>query len=58
MHSDFSFIVILIWRLHALYNRSKRLLYVLLSLFLPIVALSIWIDIYLYSRPSAFSGEF
>ncbi|KAG1738117.1 uncharacterized protein EDB91DRAFT_465480 [Suillus paluster] len=47
--------VILIWRLYALYNRSKLLLYVLLGLFLPIVALYIGMDIYLYSRPLAFS---
>ncbi|OJA16362.1 hypothetical protein AZE42_07975 [Rhizopogon vesiculosus] len=47
--------VILIWRIYALYNRSKRLLYVLLGFFLPIVALSIGTDVYLYSRRSAFS---
>ncbi|KAG0700768.1 hypothetical protein DFH29DRAFT_604737 [Suillus ampliporus] len=47
--------VILIWRLYALYNQSKLLLYVLLGLFLPIVALYIGMNIYLYSRPSAFS---
>jgi len=46
---------ILIWRIYALYNRSKRLLYVLLGFFLPIVALSIGTDIYLYSRRSTFS---
>ncbi|KAG1719312.1 uncharacterized protein EDB91DRAFT_475120 [Suillus paluster] len=49
--------VILIWRLYALYNQSKRLLYVLLGLFLPIVALYIGMDIYLYSRPSVFSVQ-
>ncbi|KAJ8584743.1 hypothetical protein M405DRAFT_936427 [Rhizopogon salebrosus TDB-379] len=46
---------VLIWRLYALYNRSKWLLYVLLATFLPIVALEIGTDIYLYSRRSAFS---
>ncbi|KAG1866915.1 hypothetical protein F4604DRAFT_941080 [Suillus subluteus] len=46
---------ILIWRLYALCNRSKLLLYVLVGLFLPIVALSIGTDIYLYSRPNVFS---
>jgi hypothetical protein len=46
---------ILIWRLYALYNRSKSLLYVLIGLFLIIVALSVGMDIYLYSRPVAFS---
>ncbi|KAG1834132.1 hypothetical protein EV424DRAFT_753369 [Suillus variegatus] len=50
--------VILIWRLYALYNRSKFILYLLVGLFLVIAALSIGIDIYLYSRPVAFSGEF
>jgi hypothetical protein len=49
---------ILIWRLCALYNQSERLLHVLLAMFLPIVALEIGTDIYLYSRRSAFSGEF
>ncbi|KAG1795112.1 uncharacterized protein HD556DRAFT_392955 [Suillus plorans] len=47
--------VILIWRLYALYNRSKFILYLLVGLFLVIAALSIGIDIYLYSRPEAFS---
>ncbi|KAG2364662.1 hypothetical protein BDR07DRAFT_770340 [Suillus spraguei] len=46
---------ILIWRLYALSSRSKLLLYVLLGTFLPIVALLIGTDIYLYSRPHAFS---
>ncbi|KAJ8583418.1 hypothetical protein M405DRAFT_884843 [Rhizopogon salebrosus TDB-379] len=46
---------ILIWRLYALYNQSKRILCVLLGLFLPIVALSIGADTYLYSRHKAFS---
>ncbi|KAG1837120.1 hypothetical protein DFJ58DRAFT_816873 [Suillus subalutaceus] len=46
---------ILIWRLYAICNQSKFLLYVLAGLFLPIVALSIWMDIYLYSRRNAFS---
>ncbi|KAG1888512.1 hypothetical protein F4604DRAFT_1713149 [Suillus subluteus] len=49
--------VILIWRLYALYNQSKRLLYVLLGLFLPIVALYIAVDIFLWSRPSAISMQ-
>ncbi|KAG1747984.1 uncharacterized protein EDB91DRAFT_52889 [Suillus paluster] len=47
--------VILIWRLYALYNRSKLLLYVLLGLFIPIVVVLVWANIFLYSRPSAFS---
>lgn len=47
--------VILIWRLYALYNRSKFILYLLVGLFLVIAALSIGSDIYLYSRPEAFS---
>ncbi|KAG1857399.1 hypothetical protein DFJ58DRAFT_745113 [Suillus subalutaceus] len=46
---------ILIWRLYALCNQSKLLLYVLVGLFLPIVALSIGTDIYLYSRRNVFS---
>ncbi|KAG1795558.1 hypothetical protein EV424DRAFT_1560087 [Suillus variegatus] len=41
---------ILIWRLYAICDQSKLLLYVLVGLFLPIVALSIGTDIYLYSR--------
>jgi len=49
--------VILIWRLYAISDRSKRLLYGVLGLFLPIVALSIGTDVYLYSRPSAFSVD-
>ncbi|KAG1735903.1 uncharacterized protein EDB91DRAFT_543961 [Suillus paluster] len=47
--------VILIWRLYALCNQSRLLLYVLVGLFLPIVALSIGMDIFLYSRRDAFS---
>ncbi|KAG2033221.1 hypothetical protein BDR03DRAFT_968005 [Suillus americanus] len=47
--------VILIWRLYVLYNQSKLILYVLLGLFLPIVALYIGMDIFLWSRPSAIS---
>lgn len=50
--------VILIWRLYALYNQSKLILHLLIGSFLVIVALSIVIDIYLYSRPEAFSGDF
>lgn len=46
---------ILIWRLYALCNQSKLLLCVLVGSFLPIVALSLGTDIYLYSRPSMFS---
>ncbi|KAG2364668.1 hypothetical protein BDR07DRAFT_1374901 [Suillus spraguei] len=42
--------VILIWRLYAIYNQSKLVLHVLVGLFVPIVALYIGIDIYLYSR--------
>ncbi|KAG1735894.1 uncharacterized protein EDB91DRAFT_1337523 [Suillus paluster] len=49
--------VILIWRLYALYHQSKLLLYVLLGFFLPVVALYIAVDIFLYSRPSAFSVQ-
>jgi hypothetical protein len=56
--TDVASSAVLIWRLYALYNRSKWLLYVLLATFLPIVALEIGTDIYLYSRRSAFSGEF
>ncbi|KAG1739046.1 hypothetical protein EDB19DRAFT_871827 [Suillus lakei] len=47
--------VILIWRLYALCNQSKLLLYVLVGLFSPIVALTIGMDIFLYSRRNAFS---
>lgn len=47
--------VILVWRLYALCNQSKLLLYVVVGSFLPIVALLIGTDIYLYSRPHAFS---
>ncbi|KAG1737893.1 uncharacterized protein EDB91DRAFT_473660 [Suillus paluster] len=49
--------VILIWRLYVLYNQSKLLLYGLLGLFLPVVALYIGMDIFLYSRPSALSVQ-
>ncbi|KAG2063556.1 hypothetical protein BDR04DRAFT_1163548 [Suillus decipiens] len=47
--------VILIWRLYVLYNQSKLILYVLLGFFLPVVALYIAVDIFLWSRPSAMS---
>ncbi|KAG1718414.1 hypothetical protein EDB19DRAFT_915805 [Suillus lakei] len=47
--------VVLIWRLYALYNQSKLVLYMLLGLFIPIVALSTGMTIFLYSRPEAFS---
>ncbi|KAG1855202.1 hypothetical protein DFJ58DRAFT_727645 [Suillus subalutaceus] len=49
--------VILIWRLYVLYNQSKFILYLLLGLFLPIVALYIWMNIWLWSRPSAISVQ-
>ncbi|KAG2346274.1 hypothetical protein BDR05DRAFT_73978 [Suillus weaverae] len=49
--------IILIWRLYALHNQSKRILYVLLGLLLPIVALYIAVDIFLWSRPSAISMQ-
>jgi hypothetical protein len=49
--------VILIWRLYALYNQSKLILHLLIGSFLIIVALSIVLEVYLYSRPEAFSGE-
>ncbi|KAG1860565.1 hypothetical protein C8R48DRAFT_774531 [Suillus tomentosus] len=49
--------VILIWRLYALYNQSKPILYVLLGLFIPIVALYIAVDVFLWSRPSAISTQ-
>jgi hypothetical protein len=58
VRTDFSSTAILIWRLYALCNQSKLLLYVLVGSFLPIVAVLIGTDIYLYSRPHAFSGEF
>jgi hypothetical protein len=46
---------VLIWRLYALCNQSRLLLYVLVGLFLPIIALSIGTDIYLYSIRNVFS---
>ncbi|KAG1850923.1 hypothetical protein F4604DRAFT_1959292 [Suillus subluteus] len=49
--------VVLIWRLYAIYNQSKLLLYVLLGLFLPIIAIYIAMDIFLWSRPSAISVQ-
>ncbi|KAG2044712.1 hypothetical protein BDR03DRAFT_1003959 [Suillus americanus] len=49
--------VILIWRLYVLYDKSKLILYVLLGLFLPVVALYIAVDIFLWSRPSAISVQ-
>ncbi|KAG2359617.1 hypothetical protein BDR07DRAFT_201875 [Suillus spraguei] len=49
--------VILIWSLYALYNQSKHILYVLLGLFLPIVALDIAVNIFLWSRPSVVSMQ-
>lgn len=48
--------MVLIWRLYALYNQSRTLLYVLLGLFIPIIGLDIGMDIFLYSRPVAFSA--
>jgi len=56
--AHFAFVVILIWRLYALCNQSKRILYISLGLFLPILALYIAVDIFLWSRPSAISSEF
>ena len=58
VRTDFASAGILILRLYALYNQSKLVRYVLLGLFIPVVALSIGTDIFLYSRPDAFSGEF
>ncbi|KAG2033848.1 hypothetical protein BDR03DRAFT_653276 [Suillus americanus] len=49
--------VILIWRLYAICNQSKLVLHVLVGLFVPVVALSIGTDIYLYSRRSVFSVQ-
>ncbi|KAG1862594.1 hypothetical protein DFJ58DRAFT_234219 [Suillus subalutaceus] len=49
--------VILIWRLYAIYGQSKLILYVLSGLFLPVVALYLTMDIFLWSRPSAISVE-
>ncbi|KAG1860568.1 hypothetical protein C8R48DRAFT_713207 [Suillus tomentosus] len=49
--------VILIWRLYALYNQSKPILYVLMGLLIPIVALYIAVDVFLWSRPSAISMQ-
>ncbi|KAG1737233.1 hypothetical protein EDB19DRAFT_2040083 [Suillus lakei] len=49
--------VILIWRIYALYNQSKPILYVLLGLFIPVVALYIVADVLLWSRPEAFSVQ-
>ncbi|KAG1773199.1 hypothetical protein EDD22DRAFT_317428 [Suillus occidentalis] len=48
--------VILIWRLYVLYQ-SKLILYILLGSFLPIVALYIAMDIFLWSRPSSLSVQ-
>ncbi|KAG2140710.1 hypothetical protein BD769DRAFT_116367 [Suillus cothurnatus] len=48
--------VILIWRLYALCNQSRRILYILLGFFLPI-ALYIAVDIFLWSQPSAVSMQ-
>ncbi|KAG2121038.1 uncharacterized protein F5147DRAFT_766902 [Suillus discolor] len=49
--------VILIWRLYALHNRSKLILYVLLGLLLPIVALYIAVAAFLWSQPSKISVQ-
>jgi hypothetical protein len=49
--------VILILRLYALYNRSKPILYVLLGLFVPVVALYIGVDVFLWSRLSSMSVQ-
>ncbi|KAG2035125.1 hypothetical protein BDR03DRAFT_1012819 [Suillus americanus] len=49
--------VVLIWRLYVLYNQSKLILYILLGLFLPVIALYIAMDIFLWSRPSAMTVQ-
>ncbi|KAG2057610.1 hypothetical protein BDR06DRAFT_187445 [Suillus hirtellus] len=49
--------VILVWRLYALYNQSKPILYVLMGLLIPVVALYIAVDVFLWSRPSAISTQ-
>jgi hypothetical protein len=49
--------VVLIWRLYVLYSQSKLILYVLLGFFLPVVALYLVMDIFLWSRPSAMSVQ-
>ncbi|KAG1871439.1 hypothetical protein F4604DRAFT_812681 [Suillus subluteus] len=49
--------VVLIWRLYVLYNQSKLILYVLLGLLLPVVALYVVMDAFLWSRPSALSVQ-
>jgi hypothetical protein len=49
--------VILIWRLYVIYNQSKLILHVLLGLFLPIIALYIGVDIFLWSRASAITVQ-
>ncbi|KAG1811851.1 uncharacterized protein BJ212DRAFT_1579031 [Suillus subaureus] len=49
--------VVLIWRLYVLYNQSKIILYVLLGLFLPVIALYISMDAFLWSRRSAMSVQ-
>ncbi|KAG2069812.1 hypothetical protein BDR04DRAFT_1101087 [Suillus decipiens] len=47
--------VVLIWRLYAVYDQSKLILYVLLGLLLPVVALYVAMNTFLWSRPSAVS---
>ncbi|KAG2035122.1 hypothetical protein BDR03DRAFT_1093356 [Suillus americanus] len=49
--------VVLIWRLYVLYNQSKLVLYVLLGLFLPVIALYVVMDAFLWSRPSAMTVQ-
>ncbi|KAG2749450.1 hypothetical protein P692DRAFT_20803648 [Suillus brevipes Sb2] len=49
--------VILIWRLYALYNQSKPLLHILVGFFIPVVALYVGVDAFLWSRPSAISMQ-
>ncbi|KAG2363934.1 hypothetical protein BDR07DRAFT_1402852 [Suillus spraguei] len=47
--------VVLVWRLYALHNQSKLILYVLLGFLLPVIGLYIAMNIFLWSRPSAMS---
>ncbi|OJA10069.1 hypothetical protein AZE42_10563 [Rhizopogon vesiculosus] len=54
--TKFASAAVLIWRLYALYEKSKRLLFVLLGLLLPVIAITIVSDVYTYSRRNAFSA--
>ncbi|KAG1771511.1 hypothetical protein EDD22DRAFT_863444, partial [Suillus occidentalis] len=47
--------IILIWRLYVLCNQSKPLLHILVGFFIPVVAIYIGVDAFLWSRPSAIS---